>query len=59
MPVLGEAIFVILRIDAIARCMDNDWSNCVEVVPNQTLCCDSELARGDECSGARTADHGA
>ena len=45
MPVLAEAISVIVRLDAIARCMDNDWSNFVDVVPNQTLCCDSELAR--------------
>lgn len=45
MPVLVEGISVVVRLDAIGRLMESDWSKFVEVVPNQTLCCDNELAR--------------
>lgn len=45
MPVLVEAISVIVKLDAIGRLMDDDWSKFVEIVPNQTLCCDNEVAR--------------
>jgi hypothetical protein len=45
MAVLAEAISVIVRLDAIARVMEDDWSRFVEIVPNRTLCCDNELAR--------------
>ena len=45
MPVLAEGISVIVRLDAIARLMDDEWAN---FVPNQTLCCDNELARDSE-----------
>ncbi len=45
MAVLAEGISVIVRLDAIARLMDDDWARFVAIVPNQTLCCDNELAR--------------
>ena len=45
MAVLAEGISVIVRLDAIARLMDDDWARFLGVVPNQTLCCDNELAR--------------
>lgn len=45
MPVLVEAISVIVRIEAVRRVLGNDWSRFVELVENQTLCCDNELAR--------------
>ena len=45
MAVLTEGISVVVRLDAIARLMDDDWARFVAIVPNQTLCCDNELAR--------------
>ena len=45
MAVLAEGISVVVRFDSIARLMDDDWSKFVAIVPNQTLCCDNELAR--------------
>ena len=45
MAVLAEGISVIVRFDAIARLMEDDWAKFVAIVPNQALCCDNELAR--------------
>ena len=45
MAVLAEGISVVVRFDAIARLMDDDWARFVAIVPNLTLCCDNELAR--------------
>ena len=36
---------MIVLFDAIARLMDDEWAKFVAIVPNQTLCCDNELAR--------------
>ncbi len=45
MAVLAEGISVVVRLDAIERLMEDDWANFVAIAPNQTLCCDNELAR--------------
>lgn len=50
--VLVEGTSVIVRIDAIHRRLRGGWRTFLSMVPNQTLCCDMELARvgfmGDE-----------
>jgi len=43
--VLAEGISVVVRLDAIARLMEDDWANFLGIVPNDTMCCDNELAR--------------
>ena len=45
MAVLAEGISVVVRVESIARLLNDDWSKFVEIVPNQTLCSDNELAR--------------
>jgi len=45
MAVLAEGISVIVRFDAIARLMDDEWANFVAIVPNRTLYGDNELVR--------------
>jgi len=45
MAVLAEGLSVIVLFDAIARLVDDEWAKFVALVPNQTLCCDNELAR--------------
>ncbi len=45
MAVLVEAISVIVRRDAIDRKFASGWTEFLDMVPNQTLCYDSELAR--------------
>ena len=45
MPVLVEAISVIVRRDAIDRSYRNGWRGFVSEVPNQTLCMDTQIAR--------------
>ena len=45
MAVLAEGISVLVRLDAIAGLMNDDWSKFVAIVPNQTLCCGNALAR--------------
>jgi hypothetical protein len=45
MAVLIEAISVFVRVDAIRERYSGGWEAFREAVPNQTLCCDDELAR--------------
>jgi hypothetical protein len=45
MAVLVEAISVIVRRDAITSRFPGGWSAFVDIVPNETLCADGELAR--------------
>jgi hypothetical protein len=45
MPVLVEAISVIIRIQAIRDKYPGGWDSFVRSVPNATLCYDDELAR--------------
>ncbi len=45
MPVLVEAISVIIKREAIDRSYRNGWRGFVSEVPNQTLCMDAQLAR--------------
>jgi hypothetical protein len=44
-PVLVEAISVIIRRDAIDRSYQNGWRGFVSAVPNKTICMDAQLAR--------------
>jgi hypothetical protein len=45
MPVLVEAISVIIRIQSIRDKYPGGWEDFVRKVPNRTLCNDDELAR--------------
>ena len=45
MAVLIEAISVVLRVEAIHRRYPGGWQAFSEVIPNNTLCSDNELAR--------------
>lgn len=45
MPVLIEAISVIVRRDSIENRVAGGWNRFVETLPNQTLCADDDLAR--------------
>lgn len=45
MPVLVEAISVIVRRDAIDRSYQGGWQGFVSRIPNRTLCMDAEIAR--------------
>ncbi len=45
MAVLVEALSVIVRRDAITKHVAGGWKKFVEIVPNNTLCFDDELAR--------------
>jgi len=45
MPVLIEGISVVVRRDAIGRSFVGGWHGFLQLVPNQTLCYDDELAR--------------
>lgn len=45
MPVLVEAISVIVRRDSIDRRFSGGWAGFVQAVPNQTFCFDNHLAR--------------
>ncbi len=45
MAVLVEAISVIMRADAIRDRYPSGWPGFEKNVPNETLCCDNELAR--------------
>lgn len=45
MPVLVEAISVIVRRDAIDRSYQNGWRGFLSGVPNRTLCMDAQIVR--------------
>lgn len=45
MAVLVEAISVIVRREAIDELFPDGWGKFIEIVPNDTLCFDDELAR--------------
>ena len=45
MAVLIEAISVVVRADAILERFPGGWDGFKELVPNQTLCADNEIAR--------------
>ena len=45
MPVLIEAISVVVRVDAVERKYPGGWPSFAASAPNQTLCADGELAR--------------
>jgi hypothetical protein len=45
MPILVEAISLIVRRDAIDEHITQGWSSFTSFAPNQTLCTDGELAR--------------
>jgi hypothetical protein len=45
MAVLVEAISVVVRVDTIGDRYPGGWLAFEKDVPNQTLCCDNELAR--------------
>ena len=45
MPVLVEAISLVVRRDAIDEHITQGWSGFTSCAPNQTLCTDGELAR--------------
>ena len=45
MPVLVEAISVIIKVEAIQSKFPGGWNGFENVVPNQTLCSDGEIAR--------------
>lgn len=45
MAVLIEAISVVVRADAILERFPGGWAGFYELVPNQTLCADNEIAR--------------
>jgi hypothetical protein len=45
MSVLVEAISVIVRVDAIHEKFPGGWIGFKDLIPNQTLCSDNELAR--------------
>jgi hypothetical protein len=44
-PVLVEAISVVVRRDAIDQRFPGGWQGFLSIVPNKTLCMDSQLAR--------------
>lgn len=56
MAVLVEAISVIVRRDAINELFPGGWERFVEIVPNNTLCFDDELARVGFMSPAGVKD---
>jgi hypothetical protein len=45
MAVLIEAISVVIRADSLLNAFNDEWKEFVAIVPNQTLCADTELAR--------------
>lgn len=45
MPVLVEALSVIVRKSAIEEKFEGGWTTFVDMVPNRTLCFDDDLAR--------------
>jgi hypothetical protein len=45
MAVLVEAISVIARIDSILKAVAGGWDGFKRIVPNSTLCADTEIAR--------------
>jgi hypothetical protein len=45
MAVLVEAISVITRIDSILKAVPGGWDGFKRIVPNGTLCADTEIAR--------------
>lgn len=45
MAVLIEGISVVIRIDVIVNRFPGGWEKFKEIVPNQTLCSDNEIAR--------------
>jgi hypothetical protein len=45
MAVLVEAISVITRIDTILKAVPGGWDGLKRIVPNSTLCADTEIAR--------------
>jgi hypothetical protein len=45
MSVLAEAISVVIRVDAIEHRFPGGLEGLRRTVPNQTFCCDGELAR--------------
>lgn len=45
MAVLIEAISVVVRADAISSKFPSGWDGFKNIVPNQTLCADNEIAR--------------
>jgi hypothetical protein len=45
MAVLVEAISVITRVDTILKAVPGGWDGFKRIVPNSTLCADTEIAR--------------
>src|SRR4051795_4165514 len=45
MAVLIKGISVVIRADRLLAAFGNDWEAFKAVVPNKTLCADSEIAR--------------
>ena len=45
MPVLCEALSVIVRRDSIDKHLQGGWQNFIRKIPNSTFCTDGELAR--------------
>jgi hypothetical protein len=45
MPVLLEAISVVVRLDAITARLPGGWAAFLRLVPNRTLCADADVAR--------------
>ena len=45
MAVLVEAISVVVRRDAIDSRLSGGWRNFLDIVPNNTLCLDEDIAR--------------
>lgn len=45
MPVLIEAISVVIRADELLKKFPGGWDAFKEIVPNQTLCADDEIVR--------------
>ena len=45
MAVLIEALSVVIRANSLLKAFDNDWEAFVAIVPNQTLCADTEIVR--------------
>src|SRR5689334_9042502 len=45
MPVLIEAISVLVSVATLERCYPGGWESYHRMAPNQTLCCDGQLTR--------------
>ena len=45
MPVLCEALSVVVRRDSIDKHLQGGWQNFIRKIPNSTFCTDGELAR--------------